>query len=66
VLAEHGPVVVEINPRLTTSYVGLGAALDCSPAALVLDLIDAERPFSLPAFRPQKVDVDLAALWSER
>jgi predicted ATP-grasp superfamily ATP-dependent carboligase len=66
VLAEHGPVVVEINPRLTTSYVGLGAALDCNPAALVLDLIDGERPFSLPAFRPKKVDVDPAALWSER
>ena len=66
VLAEHGPIVVEINPRLTTSYVGLGAALDCSPAALVLDLIDAGRPFALPAFRPKKVDVDLAALWSER
>jgi len=66
VLAEQGPVVVEINPRLTTSYVGLGAALDCSPAALVLDLIDADRPFSLPAFQPRKVDVDLATLWSER
>jgi predicted ATP-grasp superfamily ATP-dependent carboligase len=66
VLAEDGPVVVEINPRLTTSYVGLGAALDCNPAALVLDLVDAKRPFSPPAHGPRKVDVDLSAFWSER
>ena len=66
ILADGGPVVVEINPRLTTSYVGLGAALDCSPAALVLDLVDSGRPFSLPALSPRKVDVDLASFWSER
>src|SRR5262245_56765847 len=66
ILSDSGPVVVEVNPRLTTSYVGLAAALDCSPAALVLDLIDADRPFSLPAIQAKKVDVDLAALWSER
>lgn len=34
-----GPVVLEINPRLTTSYAGLGAALGSNPAALVLQLL---------------------------
>jgi tyramine---L-glutamate ligase len=33
-----GPVVLEINPRLTTSYVGLRDSLGLNPAALVLDL----------------------------
>ncbi len=33
-----GPVVLEINPRLTTSYAGLGEALGVNPAALVLAL----------------------------
>jgi predicted ATP-grasp superfamily ATP-dependent carboligase len=66
ILAERGPVVVEINPRLTTSYVGLSAALDCSPAALVLDLVHDEQPFSLPALGAKKVDVDLASFWSDR
>ncbi|MEQ1600402.1 MAG: ATP-grasp domain-containing protein [Methylophilaceae bacterium] len=30
--------VLEINPRLTTSYVGLRAAMDYNPANLILDL----------------------------
>jgi predicted ATP-grasp superfamily ATP-dependent carboligase len=62
VLAERGPVVVEINPRLTTSYAGLGVALGCNPAALVLGLLDREQPFALPPFHPRKVDVDVASL----
>lgn len=35
---EAGPVVLEVNPRLTTSYVGIRAALGVNVAALVLDL----------------------------
>jgi len=62
VLGEPGPVVVEVNPRLTTSYAGLASALECNPAALVLGLLDRERPPALPRFRPVKVDVDLATL----
>jgi predicted ATP-grasp superfamily ATP-dependent carboligase len=31
--------VLEINPRLTTSYVGLHRAIGCNPAGLVLDLL---------------------------
>jgi predicted ATP-grasp superfamily ATP-dependent carboligase len=34
-----GPVVLEINPRLTTSYVGLRRAIGANPAALALDLL---------------------------
>jgi predicted ATP-grasp superfamily ATP-dependent carboligase len=37
-----GPVVLEINPRLTTSYVGLAESIGVNPAALVLAL--RERP----------------------
>jgi predicted ATP-grasp superfamily ATP-dependent carboligase len=39
VMAENGPQVVEINPRLTTSYAGLRASIGCNPARLVLDLL---------------------------
>jgi predicted ATP-grasp superfamily ATP-dependent carboligase len=39
VLTQQGPVVLEINPRLTTSYCGLRAALGINPAALVLDVL---------------------------
>ncbi|MFI5209244.1 MAG: ATP-grasp domain-containing protein [Gemmatimonadales bacterium] len=39
VLTDHGPVVLEVNPRLTTSYCGLGRALGINVAAMVLDLL---------------------------
>lgn len=35
----EGPVVIDINPRLTTSYVGLRRAIAANPAALVLKLL---------------------------
>jgi predicted ATP-grasp superfamily ATP-dependent carboligase len=38
--AADGPKVLEINPRLTTSYAGLHESLGLNPAKLVLDLID--------------------------
>ncbi len=40
VLAPEGPVVLEVNPRLTTSYCGIRRALDVSVAAMVLDLLE--------------------------
>ena len=33
-----GPIVIEVNPRLTTSYAGLRRAIGINPAQLVLDL----------------------------
>lgn len=38
ILGEAGPVVLEINPRLTTSYVGLHESLQYNPAALLLQV----------------------------
>jgi len=38
VLGADGPQVLEINPRLTTSYAGLRDALGLNPARLLLDL----------------------------
>ena len=35
---ENGPVVIEVNPRLTTSYSGLHRAIGINPARLVLEL----------------------------
>jgi predicted ATP-grasp superfamily ATP-dependent carboligase len=42
VLTDSGPVVVEINPRLTTSYAGLHDAIGVNPAALVLRLLNGD------------------------
>jgi predicted ATP-grasp superfamily ATP-dependent carboligase len=37
-VTETGPVVVEINPRLTTSYVGLRESLALNPAELIVSI----------------------------
>lgn len=37
-LTAEGPVVVEVNPRLTTAYAGLGEALGLNPASLLAEL----------------------------
>lgn len=57
-----GPLVVDVNPRLTTSYAGLAAATGCNPARLVLDLLDhGATPFAGPeAVTPVEITVDAA------
>ncbi|WAC27239.1 ATP-grasp domain-containing protein [Ancylobacter sp. SL191] len=39
IATQAGPVVLEINPRLTTSYVGLRRALGINPLAFVAELV---------------------------
>lgn len=58
----RGPLVVDVNPRLTTSYAGLAAATGCNPARLVLDLLDhGAAPFAGPeAVTPVEITVDAA------
>jgi predicted ATP-grasp superfamily ATP-dependent carboligase len=38
IVTDTGPVVVEINPRLTTSYVGLKESLALNPAELIVSI----------------------------
>ncbi len=57
---EAGPLVLEINPRLTTSYSGLRRALGINPAHMVLDLPDSlDDSFApiRPIGRPVDVEV---------
>ncbi len=58
VMTGNGAVVLEINPRLTTSYVGLGPALDCNVAWLVLGLANGSKMPSLRPRRSVRVAVD--------
>lgn len=55
-----GPVVIEVNPRLTTSYVGLRRSLGVNPAELVLTLLDRKLSEIAPPFvrRPTEVSVE--------
>jgi tyramine---L-glutamate ligase len=50
--------IVEINPRLTTSYIGLSAAIGCNLAALILEA--AINPdFVMPTITKKKINFDL-------
>ena len=55
-----GPVVLEVNPRLTTSYAGLRRALHCNPAALVLGLLQSEQEMQLPSCASTAVEIGVA------
>jgi len=64
IIHDKGISVLEINPRLTTSYVGLHKALHYNPAELLLDLLYNSRfssgEFHMPAFiQRNEVDVSL-------
>ena len=39
VLTKEGPVVMEVNPRLTTSYIGLKRSVNFNPAQAIIDAV---------------------------
>jgi tyramine---L-glutamate ligase len=59
ILTAEGPVVLEVNPRLTTSYAGLHESINYNPAALVLGLLTQPFPARTPALGHTTVDVDV-------
>lgn len=51
VLTDDDAVVIEVNPRLTTSYVGVRQVLRQNPAALILDAVAGKLP------NPSEIDI---------
>jgi predicted ATP-grasp superfamily ATP-dependent carboligase len=62
IATESGPVVMEVNPRTTTSYAGLRASLGANPAQMVLALLDAATPLPTTLAPALKVDVTAEAI----
>lgn len=56
---KNGLQVLEVNPRITTSYVGLKESIGVNPAALVLDLLDGRMPPADRILNALVVDVNL-------
>ncbi|HUN45947.1 MAG TPA: ATP-grasp domain-containing protein [Stellaceae bacterium] len=56
-----GPVVLEINPRLTCSYVALRESIGLNPAELVLRLLDEPLPSLIRPLSPRPVKVAVAS-----
>jgi predicted ATP-grasp superfamily ATP-dependent carboligase len=59
--AERGPVVLEVNPRLTAAYAGLHASIGCNPAGLVLGLLNGPAGMPAPVANRRAVSVDVDA-----
>jgi len=57
----EGPCVLEINPRLTTSYVGLAESCGVNPAALVLALREQSLTSLKRPLVPRAVSVEVPA-----
>ncbi len=55
-----GPIVLEVNPRLTTSYAGLRSAIGINPAQLVLELPGSLDVAAGVIQRMRAVEVDFA------
>ncbi len=66
IVTEHGPVVLEVNPRMTVSHVGLHASVGVNPIQIMLDSIN-ENKRSIPIrSRTRKISVDIGARQSNR
>lgn len=57
--SKDGLQVLEVNPRITTSYVGLKESTGINPAGLVLDLLQQKWPASDQILKASVVDVNL-------
>ncbi|WP_018174254.1 MULTISPECIES: ATP-grasp domain-containing protein [unclassified Thioalkalivibrio] len=62
IITTEGPVVLEVNPRLTLSYVGLSKSLSCNVAALVLDQLTQAEPPHFSIGQTDPVDVEVGTL----
>ena len=59
IIADQGPLVLEINPRLTTAYAGLRQSLDCNPAELIISVIKNGQFPVMPEYKYYPVTVNL-------
>lgn len=63
ILTDRGPVVLDVNPRLTAAYAGLHASIGCNPAGLVIDLLKGPAAMPAPAMGRRPVSVDVAGFY---
>lgn len=59
IMTKTGPVVLEVNPRLTTCYAGLTRSTGWNIAELLIRLVHEPKPLSLPQLHGESVHVDL-------
>lgn len=66
IVTEQGPVVLEVNPRMTVSHVGLHASLGVNPIQIMLDSINDNKRSIPIRSRNRQISVDIGARQSNR
>lgn len=61
IMGADGPVVLEVNPRVTLSHAGLRQSTGHNPAQLLMHLLRGERCVPLEARRIKPVSIDINA-----
>lgn len=61
ILTDQGPIVLEVNPRMTMAHAGLHASLGANPAAMLFDMLRSGHCAMPPAQKSRQVSVDVNA-----
>lgn len=61
IMSSDGPVVLEVNPRITTSHTGLHESTGYNPAQLILDILQKGQCKSIEPKRVKPISVDVNA-----
>lgn len=66
IVTERGPVVLEVNPRMTVSHVGLHASLGVNPVQIMLNAMNGSSHRIPGVARNRQISVDIGARQSNR
>lgn len=66
IVTKQGPVVLEVNPRMTVSHVGLHASLGLNPVRVMLEAMNGNGHSIPDANRSRQISVDIGARQSNR
>ena len=61
IITREGPVVLEVNPRMTISHAGLHASMGANPAQMVFDILRTGHCVSAASLKGRQISVDLDA-----
>jgi tyramine---L-glutamate ligase len=62
ILTDQGPVVLEVNPRMTLSHAGLHASIGANPVEMLLEMLrDGHCEVPKPQMSRQQISVDVNA-----
>lgn len=59
IMTDKGPVVLEVNPRVTMSHGGLHASLGVNPAQMLFDVLHHGHCDTRPLYRNRQISVDI-------